>query len=137
MTKNLKPLYFLALILPTLFLGTQILLNFQHRANAPTYEVVVEGYDPRDLVYGEYLQFRLMWDDPQSQKPADAKDLPETGRIYLPESNAYDLQTILRERKNHFTATVSLMDKKPIIRDFKIDGKSWQEGLAAWRQTHE
>lgn len=137
MTQRLKPLYFLALILPTLFLASQILINLQHRATAPTYNVIVEGYDPRDLVYGEYLQFRFMWNDPRSQKPEGATDLPETGRVYLPESNARDLQTMLWERKNTFTATVSLMGKKPLIRSFTIDGKPWQEGLAAWRQNHK
>lgn len=137
MTPRLKPLYFLALILPTLFLSAQIFINLHHRSTAPVYEVIVEGYDPRDLVYGEYLQFRFMWDDPRSQKPQDAANLPETGRIYLPESNARDLQTMLWERKKTFSATVSLMGQKPLIRDFTIDGKPWQEALTAWRQNRQ
>lgn len=125
-----KAVYILALILPLLFLGAQSAYNIWARMVAPVYTVSIEGYDPRDLVYGEYLQFRLKWDDSK-------KDFPQTARIYLPEGNAYDLQTMLWEKKNAFTADISLMGRKAVVRDVKIDGKSWPEGLAAWRQTHQ
>ena len=126
-------IYLCALLLPLVFLGLETALHLGENAGAKPYRVVAEGYDPRDLVYGEYLQFRLNWEDARSEKPAGVKDLPDTARLYLPEGNARDLQSMLWERRHTFIATVILRGGKASVRDLAIDGKPWPGGLAAWR----
>ncbi len=135
MTRNTW-LYLLALLLPVTFLGVESLHHVWARAHAQTYDVVLKGYDPRDLVYGEYMQFRIEWADPASQKPADrdVKDLPETARMYLPEGQGYDLQDMLRDEHHRFTANALLMGKRASLQDLKIDGSPWQDALKTWRE---
>jgi hypothetical protein len=130
-----KWLHLLALLLPLLFLGAQTACYAWQRAYAPVYAVAIEGYDPRDIIHGEYLQYRILWDDPHSEKPDGKKYLPQTTRIYLPEGVSRDLQSMLLEKKTAFTARITLMGKKAQTKDLLIDGKPWQEGLAAWRQN--
>lgn len=130
-----RTLYLAALLLPLLFLGVQCAYLTYLRATATVYTVVLKAYDPRDYVYGRFMQFRYDWDDPQSQKPQDTKkeDLPETGRFYLPENAALDLQEMLRQgAKRRFTASVSFMGKKAMIHALQIDGRSWQDARAEW-----
>lgn len=134
-----KALYLLALLLPIVVLGVESGIHAWHIAGAPKYRVVIEGYDPRDLVYGEHLRYRFKWDDPASQRPGgkNVKDLPAAGRIYLPEGNALDLQTMMWERKNVFTVDARLMGKKAYADNLQIDGKTWQEALDVWRQNQQ
>jgi len=134
-----KLVYLAALLLPLVFLGAEAARHAWHRTSAPQYTVVIDGYDPRDLVYGEYLQFRYVWEDPKSQKPdgVDIRDLPGIGRIYLPEGHAWDLQEMMFGRKNTFTVNARLMGKKAYADNLQIDGKSWQEPLDAWRRNRD
>lgn len=133
-----KYLALFALFLPILFLGVESARHTWHMTAAPKYEVVIEGYDPRDLVYGEYLQFRYLWNDKLSHRPElDTKTLPEMGRIYLPEGNAWDLQEMMWQRKQVFTVDARLMGKKAHADNLRIDGTPWQESLAAWRQNRD
>lgn len=133
-----KILWLAALFLPLVFLGVDSGMHAWHMTSAPKYSVVIEGYDPRDLVYGEYLQFRYRWDDAKSQKPEnDIKDLPDMGRIYLPEGNAWDLQEMMWARKNTFTVDARLMGKKAHADNLRIDDKPWQEALDVWRQNRD
>lgn len=128
-------LYLAALLLPLLFLGVQCAYLFYVRTTAPVYSVVLKAYDPRDYVYGRFMQYRYDWDHAESQKPANIEkhDLPETGRFYLPEHAALDLQDMLRQQeKTKFVAYVSFMGKKAIIRDLHVDGKKWQDARTEW-----
>jgi uncharacterized membrane-anchored protein len=132
-----KAIYLAALLLPIVFLGITAARHAWHMTAAPKYTVLIEGYDPRDLVYGEYLQFRYDWANPASERPADAQDLPETGRVYLPEGNAWDLQTMMWEDKNVFTVDARLMGGKAYAGNLRIDGRNWQEALDVWRQNRD
>lgn len=125
-----------ALVLPIIVLGIYTAHLIHHRAHAPTYNVVVEGYDPRDLIYGKYVQLRYVWDDPKTTYPEHLTliDLPISGRFYTPEHDAVTLQTMLRQ-DHEFIATVTFMDKDIRIKDVHIDGQGWKEALDAFRQN--
>ncbi len=134
--KHPRALYLFALLLPLVFLGIECAYNIYFRTVAPVYTVAIEAYDPRDLLMGKYLQYRFEWDDPASQKPAGktTQQLPATGRYYLPEGDAADMQAMIaRDQHLHFIASVSLMGKHVVTRDISVDGKPWPQALADWR----
>jgi len=51
----------LVLLLPMLVLGGIVVKNERDIASAKTWRVKITGYDPRDLLYGHYLNFRFDW----------------------------------------------------------------------------
>lgn len=129
-------LHLAAILLPLVFLlGWTACLSWRH-AHSETYQVVVGGYDPRDIVYGKYVQIRYEWDHPDSQKPHGDNKLPVSGRFYVPEYSAFDLQEMLRDSAtNKFVATVVVFGSKAHIKNLTINGMGWQEALDAWRET--
>jgi uncharacterized membrane-anchored protein len=52
------------LFLPLLALGGIIVKNERDIRSAKTWRVPIVGYDPRDLLYGHYLNFRFDWGPP-------------------------------------------------------------------------
>jgi uncharacterized membrane-anchored protein len=54
------------LILPLLALGAIIAKNHFDIASSQSWRVKILGYDPRDLLYGHYLNFRFDWGLPSS-----------------------------------------------------------------------
>ncbi|MBU6234237.1 MAG: hypothetical protein KGQ41_00180 [Alphaproteobacteria bacterium] len=135
-----RKLSLLALLLPTIvLLGWVGCLTWRYN-HAPAYDVVITGYDPRDIVYGKYLMFTFDWQNPQSSKPADVDmaSLPTSGRFYVPEWDAMDLQTMIQRNEGHvFMANAALTGKNAMVRNLRIDGQPWQEALAAWRKTKQ
>lgn len=128
----------LCLALPLLVLGSWIGSLSYDRATAKSYHVIVEGYDPRDLLHGRYLNLRYVWDDARSEKPdLPVKDLPESAQYYVPEWDARDLETMLLDRKNTFSARVSISATRVQIKDLLIDDRAWEESLAAWRENRD
>jgi uncharacterized membrane-anchored protein len=51
----------LVLLVPLLVLGGIVVKNERDIASAKTWRVKITGYDPRDLLYGHYLNFRFDW----------------------------------------------------------------------------
>ncbi|MCB1538468.1 MAG: GDYXXLXY domain-containing protein [Rhodospirillales bacterium] len=126
--------YLAALLLPFAVLGGMTGWYVYQDAHARTYTVAIQGYDPRDIVYGEYINLRLKWDDPTSEKPA-RDDLPADANMYLPEGNAQDLETMLRDPALHFTAAVQLRGTRASVRALNVDGRPWQAALTDWRRA--
>lgn len=132
-----RTLYLAALLLPLVFLGISCAYNVYHRATMPVYDVVLKPYDPRDLLHGRYLQFRYDWDHAATRKPAgkSVHDLPQSGRFYLPERAALDLQQLMTEHPQaRFVARVGFMGKRATIFDIIIDGKPWRDVWPVFRQ---
>lgn len=126
------------LFLPVLFLaGWSACLAWRH-THSPTYEVVMAGYDPRDIVYGKYVIFNYDWNHPESQKPEGLENLPVSGRFYVPEHDAYDLQEMMRDQgKNIFKATIIITGNNTQIKNVTANGMPWQHALDLWRQTKD
>ena len=129
----------ITLLLPLLVVGAWTGKLSYARAHAQNYHVIVEGYDPRDLLHGKYINLRYLWDDPASQKPADRKieDLPYHGRFYVSEWDAADLETMLVDGKNVFSVDIALYGRDAQIKSLMIDEKPWEESLAAWRENRD
>ncbi len=130
-------LHFTVLLLPLIFFVSWSGSLAWQQTYSPTYEVVINGYDPRDIVYGKYIRFRYDWENPESQKPEDKDNLPIFGRFYVPENKAYNLEQMMRDEtlRNKFKASVVIYGKKNSIKKLTIDGLSWQEALDGWLKT--
>lgn len=62
-------------LLPTLALGAVIAKNEASLAQAKIWRVKITGYDPRDLLYGHYLNFRFSWNWKDARRScSDAED---------------------------------------------------------------
>ena len=51
----------IALLLPLIVLASQIASEEALRRNAQIITVPITGFDPRSLVYGQYIEFRFAW----------------------------------------------------------------------------
>ncbi|HEY8963648.1 MAG TPA: hypothetical protein VIN59_04205 [Alphaproteobacteria bacterium] len=129
----------LCVALPIVIMGAWIGCLSYDRATAEPYHVIVKGYDPRDLLHGKFLNVRYAWEDARSQKPnRDMNDLPISAKYYVPEWDAQDLETMLREDKNTFSADITLNRRnKTQIKALYIDDKPWEEALATWRENRD
>lgn len=63
---GLSPLFLLAVLLPGIGYLASIGLAEAKRMGAPTIEVAITGYDPRDLVRGHYLSYQLALDETEA-----------------------------------------------------------------------
>lgn len=126
--------YIIALILPVLvplLLAGKIVFD---RSSAPIYLVRIEGFDPRDMLYGHYLRFRFA-----PEKSARSDDFPDDmeqhlrlleGRYYVPEAQAYRLDAMLRDEARIMEIEVGLPKKgKAFMGDLYIDGKPMADAL--------
>ena len=131
MTRGLK---ILALVLPVL---VPLLLTGKivyERSTAPVYLVRIEGYDPRDMLYGHYLRFRFA-----PEKSAAREQFPDDiaarlsvfgGRYYIPEREAYMLDAMLRDETRTMEIAVGLPKTgKAFMGDLYIDGKAMADAL--------
>ncbi len=131
----MRALKILALILPVVIpalLAGKIMVE---RSTAPIYLVRIEGYDPRDLLYGHYLMFRFTPEKSDAAKsfPDDMSERLEVfdGRYYIPEDKAYTLDTLLRDQDRVMAIEVGVPEYgKAFMCDLYIDGKPMPAFLA-------
>lgn len=124
MIRHLKILaLILPLLVPVLLIGNIIWVRHQ----ALIYPVKIEGYDPRDLLYGHYLMFRYAPEKSAAKAtfPAEMKDilagLPT--RYYLDERYALEAERLLRNTSVTAEIEVGVPSRgKPFIGDLLIDG---------------
>jgi len=106
-------------------------------------KVAVQGYDPRDLFSGRYIQYAIDWEKtdcrqfadgvcPQDEFCAEAK-WGRQCRFYIPEEYASTLDNLfaLRNQNNlYFEVIYSYKQKtKPIAKQLLINGVDWREYL--------
>lgn len=122
-----RTLILTALALPTLILGawTTKLVILHKTANE--YEVVISGYDPRDLLMGQYIAFQYDW---ETAKPP-ITPIPDihTGRYYVSEKKAPILEDMLQHSKQKFSVRIHFDGDEPQIRELLINGKPWDDYL--------
>lgn len=146
----------IALAIPVVFL---VGLTFYHQILLFTqteYVFAIEGYDPRDLLSGNYIQFRIRYDIPTSCETYVEKVAiclkPERRMIYgevtgceewiSGECRHHQFEDHLnrfyipqdraaaleaRVRAGKTEVKVSVGKGSAIIKDLLIDGKSWKE----------
>lgn len=121
------------LILPIMVLGV-IIFNLQRVRAGKIVSVAAVGFDPRDMLSGRYVYLRLDWDKtdcaqfPQRICPKGV--FTPTYRYYLPEVDADKAQKLLdKENPPMALDFFYTPDEKPMLKNWRINGKPWQEVL--------
>ncbi len=101
---------------------------------SPEIAVTAEGYDPRSLISGHYLQLRPVWEMTDCSEFAESK-CPEDAfesvyRFYLPEQTAEKLDRIIRTENPELKLIFAFPDNaRPLLKNLLIDGVSWEQWL--------
>ena len=105
--------------------------------------VAIQGYDPRDLLSGHYIQYTIDWNRtdcaqfpngvcPRKEFCKEAR-WGRQCRFYIPEANAKELDSLFRRRNStNMVFEVIYSYKKgsePMAKQLLINGKDWRESL--------
>ena len=105
--------------------------NFVKHAQMVT--LPITGYDPRNLLSGHYIEFRIDWKNANCHQldwngSCPRKDFEGITRYYVPESEARKLERVINN-SNHRTEIVFAYKKDSIIspkpQELQIDGQMW------------
>lgn len=130
--------------LPLIALAIWALSLAQQRASGYDVKVAVEGYDPRDLLSGHYIQYQINWEKTDCSQFTDSVCPKEDFcidarwgrqcRFYVPENAAPQLDKLFQEfrsgNKNNLNFEVLYSYKKgrqAIAKQLLINGKDWHE----------
>ena len=133
----------LAFIAPFIALFTWTMWLYIQQTTGREVKVVVNGYDPRDLLSGHYIQYTIDWDRTDCYQFPDGicpknnfcqeKQLTGQCRFYIPEKNAKELDRLFWNRNNTdmiFEVVYSYhKGREPLAKSLLIDGKDWRESL--------
>ena len=88
----------------------------------PVVKYEIEPYDPRDPLYGHYLQFRII-------EPVEFTR--RIDRFYVDERYALALEKIFREGEEKFYIGLAMRPgKEPVIEDLYIGSQRWKDYIA-------
>ena len=122
----------LPILLPLFFVGQTLYM----RHDAAIYKIKIEGYDPRDMLYGHYLTFRFVEDHLKKQpisNEAKTKIRRLDRRYYIPEAEAQTLEKLLRGNNHDMRVGVGITpDERVYIQKLYIDDKSMEDFLATY-----
>lgn len=139
MIKNKKLLA--ALTFPIVFLALWTgWLQYQRRAVVRRVTVSTDGYDPRDLLSGHYVNLRPDWQQTDCTQfdgnVCPEKDFKRFYIYYLPEQDAPLLEKLMRKQNNRPKTDLVFIyspGKEPVPENLLIDGEDWQTGLQRYK----
>lgn len=106
-------------------------LNLNH---ARKVLVTVEGYDPRSLISGHYLQLRPVWDKTDcgqfSRQRCPVESFENNYRFYLPENIAPELERLIWKRQPAMQLEFALSHGTPLVRELFIENNLWKDWYA-------
>lgn len=149
-------LFILIFLLPLICLmGWTGFLTYQQK-NGQEVKVVITGYDPRDILSGHYIAYRIDWEKTDCNQFKDGI-CPEDDfckrnklskifswgapcRFYVPEKYAAQLDKTFRNatgfliddkaKKDIFEVVYSYQEgKEPFAKELLINGKDWRESI--------
>ena len=93
----------------------------------------ITGYDPRNLLSGHYIEYRIDWaraDCSQLdwQGTCPREDFVGVHRYYVPENKARTLERLINS--SHIEATISFAYRsgfRPVAKKLLINGKPWSK----------
>jgi len=123
--------YFVLLVLlfPAFFFMAWIGVLVNRVDQAQLVEVPITGYDPRDILRGHYLRYRI---DSRSFYRSDYPDcqLPtgSNNRYFIPEKESAQLDSLFRQNQHRFSIVFSCRKgHKAIAKELLIDGRDWRD----------
>lgn len=101
---------------------------------SPEMTVAAEGYDPRSLISGHYLQLRPVWEKTDcsdfEENKCPLENFERVYSFYLPEQTAEELDRIIRTENPELKLIFALPDNsRPLLKNLLINGVSWKEWL--------
>ncbi len=124
----------LALAFPIVVLGVWAAKTDYQIKNAPEITIRAEGYDPRNLISGHYLNLRLNWQETDCSQFKD--NLCHPGRFnsiyayYLPEDAAAEMDRIIRRRNVKIDLVFAYpKNKQPYLKKLLVNGVKWKKWL--------
>ncbi len=97
--------------------------------------IAVEGYDPRDLLRGHYVNLSLYWDATDMTQFQNSNcrqaDFKKTYRYYLDENDGPALDKLINQLRPSMSLEFSCPDAgSPHIKHFYIEGQPFDNWLA-------
>lgn len=95
--------------------------------------IAVEGYDPRSLISGHYLQLRPVWNKtdcgqfPGQKCPTEAFE--DIYRFYLPEGDAQELERLIQKQQPPMQLEFAFRRTNPLVRELYIENSMWKNWL--------
>lgn len=93
--------------------------------------IAVEGYDPRSLISGQYLQLRINWDDTDCEQfhghKCPVEFFESSYQFYIPEETAVQLEKLINQKRPQMQLEFVLNHGSPLIRNLYIDNISWSK----------
>lgn len=117
--------------LPVLILLVWVATIEVQRAQGREVVVRLQGYDPRDLLSGHYISYRLDWDKTDCTQFEGAicpwYSFETFGRFYVPENKAGLLERVIRDNTNEAAMLFSYRKgMKPLALNLLVNGESWE-----------
>lgn len=136
-----RKILLIAILFPIVCLMSWVSFLFIQRETGQDIIVSVQGYDPRDLLSGHYIQYTIDWEKTNCQQfetgvcPKDefCKEARwgRQCRFYIPENKAHQLDRLFWKRNSTdmiFEVVYSYhKNKTPIAKSLLINGKDWKE----------
>ena len=98
---------------------------------APRVMVTVEGYDPRSLISGHYLELQPDWTRTDCNtfggQTCPKDKFEKVYRFYLPEDVAPQLERMINRTRPLMQLEFALADGKPLVRELRIDKRHWSD----------
>ena len=139
-----KKILALVFIIPFFALFAWTIWLYVQQATGKEVKVAVIGYDPRDLLSGHYIEYKIDWNRTDCNQfsngvcPTDEFCVEEGTwgrlcRFYIPEIDAKELDRLFRRRNTTdmiFEVVYSYHEgTEPLAKQLLINGKDWQESL--------
>lgn len=124
----------LSLVFPIVFLLSWTIITEQNIKNAKEIIIRAEGYDPRNLISGHYLNLRLNWQETDCSQFSDNLCHPNRFesiyQYYIPEIDAPKLDKLAGNNKTKIELVFAYpKNKNPYLKDMLINGKNWKQWL--------
>ena len=121
------------LLLPFIGLFGFVVYYANFVENAASVTLPIQGYDPRNLLSGHYIQFSIDWKKADCQQANWNGSCPQSSfrgvnRFYVPEDKAKLLERLINQRDISAQVVFAYKKgKKAIVKDLLIDGRNWKD----------
>ncbi|MDR2901911.1 MAG: hypothetical protein LBU87_02225 [Lactobacillales bacterium] len=97
-----------------------------------TVHLPITGYDPKNLLSGHYIDYRINWTKADCRQFRDnicpKKEFKGTERMYIPEKYAAQLDRMLASNIYTFEILYAYREgRRPIVKDMLINNRPWRE----------
>ena len=121
----------IALLIPFLVIFCWSMYYSNFIRNAKEVVLPISGYDPRNLLSGHYIEFRINWAKADCQQAnwhghCPVEEFRGVNRFYVPERNARQIERLINGQSSVKIVFAYEKGKDPVAKTMLIDGKDWK-----------